>query len=101
MGEKRSVKSRRPRKHSANRHSSVDGLLAGLEELLGMTAWGRFLDSLDSGGGHIVILLLIMSGGVALEIKTGLEMEAREIIAGAFGALMYSMKNGHRNGVKL
>lgn len=62
-----------------------------------MRSWGHFLNSLDSGGGHIAVLLALVVFGMWLDMNTTREAEAHEIIAGAFGALLYSMREGQRN----
>jgi hypothetical protein len=58
--------------------------------------WRNFLDSLDTPGGHIFMLVLLMSVGagiVLLRIDYG-----KEILAGSFGALLYSMRGQVSNG---
>lgn len=63
-----------------------------------MNGWKNFLDSLATDGGHIVIFVFLIIFGVLLDvIKVVDEMQAHEITAGAFGALMYSMKSGKSN----
>lgn len=52
--------------------------------------WRRFLDSLDTGGGHIVILLALAALGV-VSWKWGYP-GAQAIVGGAMGALWYSMR---------
>lgn len=63
-----------------------------------MTWWRNFLDSLATDGGHIAIFLFLICFGVLLDMTKLLEeMQTHEIIAGAFSALMYSMKAGKSN----
>ena len=58
-----------------------------------MGGWKTFLDSLDSGGGHILILLLLMVGSFAVLRFDWATMKAGEIITGAFGALLMMLKS--------
>jgi hypothetical protein len=52
--------------------------------------WRRFLDSLDTPGGHYVILLTLAALGV-LSWKWGYP-GAQAIVGGGIGALFYSMR---------
>jgi len=63
-----------------------------------MKNWKEFLDSLATDGGHVVIFIFLIVFGVFLDVvKLVDDMQAHEITAGAFGALMFSMKSGKSN----
>jgi len=59
--------------------------------------WRTFLDSLDSNGGHILILLVLMLGSFAVLRFEWANMKAGEIITGAFGALLMMLKSAGSN----
>lgn len=60
-----------------------------------MGRWRHFLDSLDSDGGHIfVLLVLIAAGGTLTHLG---HMDGSSIVAGAFGALLLALKNAGSN----
>jgi hypothetical protein len=60
-----------------------------------MRSWHDFLDSLDSDGGHIIVLLaLIVIGAVAF--RHGFP-KAEDVIMGAFGALLLMLKAAGSN----
>jgi len=61
--------------------------------------WERFLDSLDSAGGHLVILLLLVGAGVFMQ-RFGLA-KGEDILIGAFGALLGALKIVHSNFTRL
>lgn len=55
-----------------------------------MRLWERFLDSIDSSGGHLALLLaLILIGCVMYRLAIP---KAEDIIVGAFGALLGALK---------
>lgn len=62
-----------------------------------MGYWRTFLDSLDSDGGHIMILMILIVGGFGLLRFDWANMKAGEIIAGAFGALLMMLKSAGSN----
>jgi hypothetical protein len=49
--------------------------------------WQRFLDSLDTGGGHILLLVVGVAAGAFLAIHSGAEV-GKTVIVGAGGALL-------------
>lgn len=55
----------------------------------------RLLDSLDSSGGHIALLLLLMVIGIGM-LHTQIP-KGEDVMAGAFGALLLSLKTAHSN----
>lgn len=57
--------------------------------------WQRFLDSLDTGGGHMFVLLLLMTGGAVLFHYDG--TAGGEIINLSFGALLMKIKDTQSN----
>lgn len=60
-----------------------------------MRTWHDFLDSLDSDGGKIMILLCLMFVGVVCH---GYAIpKAEDIIVGAFGALLMALKDSGSN----
>lgn len=60
-----------------------------------MKHWHDFLDSLDSDGGHIFLLLMLMGVGmIGLRFNVA---KAEDILTGAFGALLMSLKNAGSN----
>jgi hypothetical protein len=67
-----------------------------------MKFWHDFLDSLDTDGGHIFILVSLMVMGI-VGLRSGI-VEGRDILSGAFGALLLALKvagsNHDRNGSK-
>lgn len=56
---------------------------------LQMGWWRSFLDSLDSDGGHIFVLLALMA--------VGMSMHTPSVVDGAFGALLLALKNAGSN----
>jgi len=60
-----------------------------------MATWHLFTDSLDSNGGHIVILLLLIVAGIVIS-KLGI-MQGEALTTGAFGALLFKMKDTGSN----
>jgi hypothetical protein len=52
--------------------------------------WRRFLDSLDSSGGHIVVLLFLVGLGL-VSFKLSYP-GAQAIVGGSIGAILYSMR---------
>lgn len=59
--------------------------------------WRTFLDSLDSDGGHILILMGLIVGAFAIIRFDWASMKAGEIITGAFGALLMMLKSAGSN----
>ncbi len=60
-----------------------------------MRYWHDFLDSLDSDGGHIFILgMIIIAGMAAIHFQI---MKADTIVDGAFGALLLALKDAGSN----
>jgi hypothetical protein len=57
--------------------------------------WRTFLDSLDSSGGHIVLMFLLMAMGMGM-IHRGM-MEGGTVVAGSFGALLTMLKEKGSN----
>lgn len=60
-----------------------------------ITNWERFLDSFDSSGGHIVLLLVLLLIGAALH-RTGIA-KGEDVMIGAFGALLGALRTTHSN----
>ncbi len=60
-----------------------------------MTIWERLLDSLDTSGGHIFIMLLLLLIGIAMN-KSGMP-KGDEIVIGAFSALLMALKSVNSN----
>ena len=60
-----------------------------------MKYWHAFLDSLDSDGGHILVLVVLMVAGF-YGLHKGI-IEGRDILSGAFGALLLALKNAGSN----
>lgn len=60
-----------------------------------MRFWQDFLDSLNSDGGHIVLLALLVAAGMA-GIKFGLA-KADDLFIGAFTALLILLKTAGSN----
>jgi hypothetical protein len=52
--------------------------------------WRSFLDSLDTGGGHIFVLIVLIAGGSGLFFFDA--TAGGQIITGAFGALLMMLK---------
>lgn len=51
-----------------------------------------FLDSVDTPGGHLVLLMLLMAAGVGME---SLKLpKGEDVLVGAFGALLMALRNG-------
>lgn len=60
-----------------------------------MQHWHDFLDSLDSDGGKIFILLALMGlGMIGLHFNV---VKAEDILTGAFSALLMGLKNAGSN----
>ena len=59
--------------------------------------WRTFLDSIDTNGGHILILLLLIVGGFAVLRFDWATGKAGEIVTGAFGALLMMLKSAGSN----
>lgn len=57
--------------------------------------WERFLDSLDSSGGHIAALFVLMGVSAAL-VKCGIQ-SGEQLLMGAFGALLLALKQANSN----
>ena len=57
--------------------------------------WERWLDSLDSSGGHIAMSFLLILLGVAM-VKGGVA-KGEDIMMGGFGALLMALKTTHSN----
>lgn len=57
--------------------------------------WERLLDTLDSSGGHVLLLFALMLVGVAM-ITAGLD-KGEDVLVGAFGALLLALKTAHSN----
>ena len=58
-----------------------------------MRNWHAFLDSLDSDGGHILVLVVLMTMGAAMHALGSSD----SVLAGAFGALLLALKNTGSN----
>lgn len=60
-----------------------------------MGAWSKFLDTIDSSGGHLFLLFLLIllgMGSYLLSIP-----KAEDIMMGAFGALLMALKGTTSN----
>lgn len=68
----------------------------GLETLV--NTWQEFLDSLDTTGGHVFVLLLLMSIGVGMHL--GSIPKGEDVIIAALGALLGALKGMGRNSRK-
>jgi hypothetical protein len=60
-----------------------------------MKKFKAFLDVMDSQGGHIFLMLVLMLVGVASYTLGKIDL-GKEITTGAFGALLYSLKAGSK-----
>ena len=60
-----------------------------------MRTWHLLLDSIDSNGGHVFILLLLMIFGVTM-MRFGM-MQGEAVVTGAFGAILFKMKDSGSN----
>ena len=60
-----------------------------------MRFWHDFLDSLDSNGGHIAVLVFLMLLG-AIAFRNGFP-KAEDVVMGAFGALLLALKESGSN----
>jgi len=60
-----------------------------------MGRWRGFLDSLDSDGGHILALVIIMGMGALLSHYGSMHGEV--ILDGSFGALLLKLKDAGSN----
>lgn len=57
--------------------------------------WERLLDTLDTSGGHIFILAMLLLVGVSM---TQLSIaKGEDVMMGAFGALLLALKTAHSN----
>lgn len=57
--------------------------------------WERLLDTLDTSGGHIFVLAMLLLVGVVMtqwDITKG-----EDVMMGAFGALLLALKTAHSN----
>ncbi len=59
--------------------------------------WRTFLDSLDSNGGHIFILVGLVVAGFGVLHFDGQNMKAGELVTGSFGALLMMLKSAGSN----
>lgn len=57
--------------------------------------WERLLDTLDSSGGHIAVLILLLLVGVGM-VKFGVT-KGEDVMMGAFGALLLALKTASSN----
>lgn len=57
--------------------------------------WRTFLDSLDSPGGHIIVLVFLLCAGIGLVVKG--VMEGSTVVGGSFGALLVVLKDAKSN----
>ena len=57
--------------------------------------WRTFLDSLDTPGGHIILMFLLMGFGIYM-IHVSI-MEGAGIVSGSFGALLIMLKEKGSN----
>lgn len=61
-----------------------------------MTIWKALLDSLDTPGGHIWLLFLLVMVGVGLAwLKVP---KGEDILIGSFGALLGALRGATKNG---
>lgn len=60
-----------------------------------INAWERWLDSLDTAGGHLVILFALVLVGVVMS-QFGM-MKGEDVQVGAFSALLMALKEVHSN----
>lgn len=58
-----------------------------------ITKFQELLNVLDTNGGHIFLMLVLMIIGVGSYILGKVDL-GKEITTGAFGALLYSLKAG-------
>ena len=59
--------------------------------------WTRLLDSLDSNGGHIFVLLALLVGAFIVMHLDAANMKAGEIVTGAFAALLAMLRSAGSN----
>lgn len=57
--------------------------------------WERWLDALDSSGGHIALLLVLMLIGAGL-VLIGIP-KGEDVLVGAFGALLGALRTTQSN----
>lgn len=57
--------------------------------------WGQLLDTLDSSGGHLALLLVLMLIGVGM-VHLGIE-KGEDVMIGAFGALLGALRTAQSN----
>lgn len=57
--------------------------------------WSKWLDTLDSNGGHLALLLFLILLGMSA-FKLGIP-KAEDIMMGAFGALLMALKGTTSN----
>jgi len=60
-----------------------------------MRMWHLFLDSIDSNGGHVAVLIFLMLIGFVM-MRLGM-MQGEAIVTGAFGAILFKMKDSGSN----
>ena len=60
-----------------------------------VNAWERWLDTLDSSGGHIALLFMLLIVGVVME-QFGMA-KGEDVQMGAFGGLLMTLKTAHSN----
>ena len=57
--------------------------------------WERVLDTLDSSGGHVFLLFVLLLVGVGM-VHLGVD-KGEDVMMGAFGALLLTLKTAHSN----
>ena len=57
--------------------------------------WERLLDTLDTSGGHIFVLLVLLLVGATMA-RAGV-MKGEDVMLGSFGALLFCLKEAHSN----
>lgn len=62
-----------------------------------MKYWRQFLDSLDTPGGHIFMLFLLVAGGVALALSKGPSV-GEKIFGEALIALILILRGNRKDG---
>lgn len=60
-----------------------------------MSHWGNFLDTLDSSGGHIALLFMLLIVGIAM-LQFHID-KGEDVMMGAFGALLLALKTASSN----
>lgn len=61
-----------------------------------MKTWGTLLNSLDTPGGHVLLLLVLVGVGIGMS-ATQLP-KAEDILIGSFGALLAMLRGVVKNG---